>query len=56
MPGLERMLQQFEREEFGTNDFPKIIEVIKEREWSDAQDRLTGMDAEQADWESDLDE
>lgn len=49
--GLERNLQEFERDEFGTNDFGEIIEVIKEREWSDAQGRMTGMDAEQAEWE-----
>jgi hypothetical protein len=49
--GLEKDLQEFEREEFGTNDFPEIIETIKRREWADAQDRMTGMDAEQADWE-----
>ena len=53
MPGLERFLQKFELDEFGTNDMGEIQEVIREREWSDAQERMTGMAEEQADWEED---
>ena len=52
--GLESELQSFERDEFGTNDFGEIIGVIRERSWGDAQKHLTGMDAEQADWEADF--
>lgn len=52
MPGLERLLLEFEQKEFGTNDFSQIIEIIQEREWTEAQDRMTGMEEEQAEWES----
>ena len=50
---LEGELQQFEREEWGTNDWDKIQEKIREKEWSDAEKRMTGMEEEQADWEAD---
>ena len=50
---MEEDLRRFEREEFGTNDFPEIIETIRDREWKAAQSRMTGMDEEQADWDAD---
>lgn len=49
---FSQYMERFEREEFGTNDFPEIIEVIRERDWIDAQERMTGMEEEQAEWES----
>lgn len=51
--GLEEELQQFERDEFGTNDMGEIIQIISERELDAAQKRMTGMPEEQADWEND---
>lgn len=51
MDAMEEALREFERQEFGTNDFPTIIGIIQERAWSDAQGRLTGMAEEQAEWE-----
>lgn len=53
MAGLERMLQEFEQETWGTNDFPTIVDSIERDEWRKARERMTGMDAEQAEWESD---
>ena len=50
---MEKMMQRFEREEWGTNDWPTIQEKIRETEWKRAQDALTGMEEEQADWDAD---
>lgn len=52
MSGLERYLQEFERDEFGTNDWENMKEIIRERNWQAAQDNMTGMDEEQADWDA----
>lgn len=52
--GLGRALEQFEREEWGTNDMEEIQEKIQEKEWADARKRMTGMEEEQADWEYDM--
>jgi hypothetical protein len=51
--GLGKALEQFEREEWGTNDMGEIQEAIQKEEWSKAQKRMTGMEEEQADWEAD---
>lgn len=51
--GLEKDLRQFEREEWGTNDWPEIKERIWEQETESRQRRMTGMPEEQADWEAD---
>jgi len=51
MPGLERMLQQFEQEEFGTNDPEEIKQAGIQAIWDENRKALTGMDAEQAEWE-----
>ena len=48
---MEENLQEFEREQWGTNDMPTIIRAIKEGELRAAQERMTGMAEEQADWE-----
>lgn len=50
---MEDELRAFELEEWGTNRMSEIREKIVEREWSDAQDRMTGMAEEQADWDAD---
>jgi hypothetical protein len=47
------MLQDFERKEWGTNDWQEIQVTIRERDWQERQDALTGMAEEQADWDSD---
>lgn len=49
---MERYLQQFELEEYGTTDWGEIQAVLQERTWKAAQDRMTGMEDEQAEWES----
>lgn len=51
--GMERELQRFEQEEFGTNDWGEIVDRVTADEWRKAQERMTGMEEEQADWESD---
>jgi hypothetical protein len=51
--GLERDLQEFERQEWGTNDWGNIKEAILEGESAEAQRRMTGMPEEQSDWEED---
>lgn len=51
---LEEDLLRFERDEFGTNDWDEIQEIIRQRDWEKRQKGLTGMEEEQADWESDL--
>jgi hypothetical protein len=51
--GLGQELQEFEREQWGTNDFPTIISLIEEESIQNAKELLTGMDEEQADWEAD---
>jgi hypothetical protein len=53
MPGLERYLQEFEREQWGTNDWSEIQEKIREEDKREREEALTGMDEEQADWEED---
>lgn len=45
-------LAEFNRQEFGTDDYAEIREVIRSREWQARQDNLTGMEKEQAEWES----
>ena len=50
---LSNMLEEFEREEWGTNDWSEIQEKIREDDWSQRQNALTGMEEEQADWEVD---
>lgn len=48
---LGEQLEAFEREEWGTHDMAEIKEKIHEKNWSDAEERMTGMAEEQAEWE-----
>lgn len=48
---LGKCLARFEQEEWGTNDFDEIKEKIREDDWRNRQQSLTGMDEEQAEWE-----
>lgn len=50
---LEEELRAFELEEWGTNRMPEIQQQIQKSNWQKAQDALTGMDEEQADWDAD---
>jgi hypothetical protein len=54
--GAEEEMRKFEQETWGTNDMGEIREAIRSEAWQDAQDRLTGMGPEQADWEGDGDD
>ena len=51
MPGLERDLQEFEREEWGTNDWEEIKQKIYEKDKQERENALTGMEEEQREWE-----
>ena len=51
---LEEELRAFELEEWGTNRMPEIQQKIQKSNWQKAQDTLTGMDEEQAEWEEGL--
>lgn len=51
MMGLERYPRCFERREWGTNNWDEIQEKIREQNWRDAQEQMTGMPEEQAEWE-----
>jgi hypothetical protein len=52
---LGKFLDRFEREKWGTNDWDEIQEKIREGQCRERQEALTGMEEEQADWESDDD-
>lgn len=54
MPGMEKMLYDFEEEEWGTHDLTEITSKIEAEEWNKARHRMTGMNEEQADWEEGL--
>ena len=51
---LSKVLEEFEQEEWGTNDWGEIQEKIREGDWEERRAALTGMEEEQADWESDM--
>ena len=53
--GADEEMRRFEIETWGTNDMLVIKEAVIAEAWRDAHDRLTGMEEEQADWESDMD-
>jgi len=50
---MEDYLREFEREEWGTNDWREIQEKIVDEDKRQREEALTGMPEEQAEWEAD---
>lgn len=53
---LSKILEEFEQEQWGTNDLGEILEAVRQENYQERQAALTGMDGEQADWEEGSDE